>query len=344
MGKRKRLKKRKKNRNNANLKRQNNEKISNDIKLVANDNYTMDTNCISKKVFRHYSRSVPFVPKSCIVPVNLVQPNIKKSTNKASPAKQKDLTPHIYAPNFQVKRESKKRNASASFVPPSCIINISDKSPVTKPPKNLQPIIPKPPKIITTSVIIGPKSYLSRKKKHGSKKEFVSKGCIIVTMPMVSKQRDAKSTRLLEYNRKIPDIIGSNKPVRRKRTFGNSAVIVSASCIIKPHPIKETSSYDWRKAFPKPVNIDKTAEIVGPDIKFRHKKSVISSISFVPQSCIINNSISTGGTSKETTERIKSVDALAQLPPEEIESSGNNWFLAVAAVIIIIALAFYFVN
>ncbi|MBM7855538.1 hypothetical protein JOC37_001935 [Desulfohalotomaculum tongense] len=201
-----------------------------------------------------------------------------------------------------------------------------------------------PPKMETTAVVLGPNAgYAKRVKKFDTKAAFVPPSCIISRETTAAPRAEFSSPSPPEH-KPSPPLIGPNPKKRRKKPFGDNKVFVPASCIINPVFKQSVSSYDWRSVFPKPICLEKVGEIIGPTIKFRHKKQKKIGISFVPSSCIINTPLRAEKTCTGTGEQKDALQALAQLPPASKQRAGNGLYLITAAVIIIVVLAILMTN
>ncbi|MBO8137435.1 MAG: hypothetical protein H0Z40_04795 [Desulfotomaculum sp.] len=336
MGRRKRIKKRKKVKKNKST---NNKQVkvkakqTPPVKPAANNIVSLDTGFSGsrrKKIKNNFISS--FVPRSCTVPTGTKAPLCYPKTCRSKTKKS----------SFKIRKRHRKFN-NFLFVPQSCI---TEETAAVQYKKNSvkQPVkMTGPPTIKTVSIFYGPMKF-RLKKRFDSKKSFIPESCIIKQNSICPNENTLPRNQR-KYT-PVPLITGlKTKP--RKVILGNNKVIVPHSCIIKPTLLEPIKSYDWRKSFPRPICLEKAAAILGPTIKFRQRRQGAAVSSFVPTSCIIAPAVN-GEREKSKPEKddlqTTAEEALAQLPPQPEKGTGSNLFLLAGALIIIVSLVIYIIK
>ncbi|MEG6616328.1 hypothetical protein V6C27_07800 [Peptococcaceae bacterium 1198_IL3148] len=203
---------------------------------------------------------------------------------------------------------------------------------------------PKPPVLEKVPDITTPTNYNRNRKRWvaTASTPIVPLSCTTKLISVVKTLQPQPQKKLWypppqEY-RPSPTIIGpERKGKRHYKRYGDNNVIVSNDCIIQPKPIGKARSYDWRNAFPKPIALEKVAEILGPEIKIRAKKRYHNGNSFVPASCIIVPENVSDDEATKPREEAEAMALAAETPTTDTDS--NLYLLAVAVIVALVMFA-----
>jgi hypothetical protein len=305
------------------------------IMLTANKNFKH--NRIAK------SKGSTFVPPSCITSccstpsIEIIKPKIGFNYYQ-SPLIE---TTHIFNNEPTKVRRRKLIGGNTLIVPPS---SLKPKL-VSQSVNEFNVTYVKPIILEKAAEIIMPTPFARRKRKWFTGAPIVPNSCITNYNSVV---KSFKPPRKFYYpppveHKPSPPIVGPERHfMRRRKRYGDNNVIVPKGCIIQPKPVNQVNSYDWRKAFPKPIALEKPADIMGPTIKFRGKKRYHAGSSFVPTSCIIvPNEIPPLEIKANVEEQAQHESEAIALEPES-SSDSNLYLLVVAVVVAVIFFAFVF--